>query len=147
MYLDVLNDYMVGFANITTRAMLYHLLMAYGNITAVDLENNFEHMRRVWDTQHPVESLFKLDQDCADYSEAGGVIIGHPQQINVGYAKIFATGNFMSASRWNEKPQAEKNVGTIQGPLLRRTPSAQTNTGGICRNIRLPLRKRHCKAD
>jgi hypothetical protein len=109
MYLDVLNDGMVGFANISAPAMLDHIFTAYGNITAVDLENNFEHMRRAWDPQQPVESLFKQIQDCADYSEAGCFIIGHPQQINVGYAKIFATGHPMSACRrWNEKPHAGK---------------------------------------
>jgi hypothetical protein len=38
-----------------------------------------------------------------------GVLIGHPQQINVGYAKIFATGHFVSACRrWNEKHTIEK---------------------------------------
>jgi hypothetical protein len=53
--------------------------------------------------------LFKQIQDCADFSEAGGVLIGHPQQINVGYAKIFATGHFMSACRrWNKKHAIEK---------------------------------------
>jgi hypothetical protein len=57
-----------------------------------------------------VETLFKQIQDCADYSEAGGVLIDHPQYMNVGYAKIFATGHFMSACRrWNEKPTVEKN--------------------------------------
>jgi hypothetical protein len=109
MYLDILNDNMVGYANISARDMLDHLFETYGNITAVDLEINFEHMRRAWDPQQPVETLFKQIQDFADYSEAGGVLIGHPQQINVGYAKIFATGHFMSACRrWNEKPSAEK---------------------------------------
>jgi hypothetical protein len=109
MYFDVLNDNMVGFANISARDMLDHLFSTYGNITAVDLEINFDHMRRAWDPQQPVESLFKQIQDCADYSEAGGVLIVHPQQINVGYAKIFATGNFMSAcSRWNVKRFIEK---------------------------------------
>jgi hypothetical protein len=97
MYLDVLNDDMVGFANISARSMLDHLFTTYGNITAVDLGNNFEHMRQAWDPQQPVESLFKHIQDCADYSEAGGVLIGNPQKINVGYAKIFATGHFKSA--------------------------------------------------
>jgi hypothetical protein len=93
MYLEILNDNMV----------------TYGNITAVDLEINFEHMRRAWDPQQPVESLFKQIQDCADYSESGGVPIGPSQQINVGYAKIFATGQFMSACRrWNNKPAADK---------------------------------------
>jgi hypothetical protein len=82
---------------------------SWRNITDVDLEINFEHMRRAWDPQQPVESLFKQIQDCADYSEAGGVLIGHPQQINVGYAKIFATGQFMRASRRrNEKHTIKK---------------------------------------
>jgi hypothetical protein len=73
------------------------------------LEINFEHMRRAWDPQQPVETLFKQIQDCADYSEAGGVPIGPSQQINVGYAKLFATGHFMSACRrWNEKAAANK---------------------------------------
>jgi hypothetical protein len=109
MYLDILSDNMVGYANISAKGMLEHLFETYGNITPVDLEINFENMRQAWDPQQPVETLFKQIQDCADYSEAGGVLIGHPQQINVGYAKIFATGHFMSACRrWNEKPTSEK---------------------------------------
>jgi hypothetical protein len=109
IYLDVLNDNMVGFATISAQDMLDHLFGTYGNITTVDLEIKFGHIWRAWDPQQPVESLFKQIHDCADYSEAGGVLIGHPQQINVGYARIFATGHFMSACcRWNEKPLAYK---------------------------------------
>jgi hypothetical protein len=109
MYLDILNDDMVGFSNITAREMIDHLLLTYGNITDVDLEHNFEQVCKAWDPEQPVETLFKQIQDCADFSEAGGMAIGHPQQINVGYAKIFATCNFMSACRiWNEKETAEK---------------------------------------
>jgi hypothetical protein len=95
--------------NISAKDMLDHLFDTYGNITAVDLEINVEHMRRAWDPQQPVESLFKQIQDCADYSEAGGVLIDHRQKINVGYAKIFATGHFIIACRrWNEKHTIEK---------------------------------------
>jgi hypothetical protein len=109
MYLDVLNDEMVGFSIISAPDMLDDLFTTYGNITTVNLENNFGHTRRAWDPQQPVESLFKQIQDYADCSEAGGVLIGNPQQINVGYANIFATGHFMSACcRWNEKSLAEK---------------------------------------
>jgi hypothetical protein len=100
---------MVGYANTTARDLLDHLFETYGNINAVNLEINCQNMRRAWDPQQPVESLFKQIQDCADYSEAGGVLICHPQQINVGYTKIFATGNFMSACHlWNEKHTIEK---------------------------------------
>jgi hypothetical protein len=56
---DVINGDMVGFAKITAREMLDHLFMCYGNITDVDLENNLEQMRRAWDPQQPVESLFR----------------------------------------------------------------------------------------
>jgi hypothetical protein len=109
MYFDILNDNMVGYTNISAKDMLDNLFDIYGNITAVDIELNFEHMHRAWDSQQPVESLFKQIQDCADYSEAGGVLIGHPQQINVGYAKIFTTGYFMSeCGRLNEKHIIEK---------------------------------------
>jgi hypothetical protein len=118
MYLDVLNDNMVVFSNISARDMLDHLFSTYSSITAVDLEINFEHMRRAWDPQQPVESLFKQIQDCADYYEAGGFLIGHPHKINVGYSKIFDTGYFMSACRWwNEKPLAEK-LGHNSSPTL-----------------------------
>jgi hypothetical protein len=70
MYLDILNEDMVGFENITAREMLDHLFITYGNITAVDLEKSFEQMSRAWDPQQPAKSLLKQIQDCADYSEA-----------------------------------------------------------------------------
>jgi hypothetical protein len=72
IYLEILNDNMVGYANISERDMLDHLFETYGSINTVDLEINFEHMRRAWDPKQPVETLFKQIQDCSDYSEAGG---------------------------------------------------------------------------
>jgi hypothetical protein len=63
---------MVGYANISARDMLDHLFETYGNTPSVDLEINFEHMRRDLDPQQTVESLFKQIQDCANYSKAGG---------------------------------------------------------------------------
>jgi hypothetical protein len=92
MYLEILNDSMVGYANISARDMLDHLFYTYSNITAVDLEVNFKNMRQAWEPHQPVETLFKQSQDSADYSEAGDVTVGPSKQINVGYAKIFATG-------------------------------------------------------
>jgi hypothetical protein len=66
---------MVGFANISARYMIDHLFTTYGNITMVDLENNFEHIRRAWDPQQTAESLFRQIQDCADNSEAGASLL------------------------------------------------------------------------
>jgi hypothetical protein len=63
MYLEILNDDIIGFANITAREMIDHLFLTYCNITTVDLENNFEQMRKAWDAQQPLETLFKQIQD------------------------------------------------------------------------------------
>jgi hypothetical protein len=109
MYLEILNDKMVGFSTITAQEMIDHLYLTYGSITTIELENNFEQMRKAWDPRQPVETLIKQIQDCDDFLEPRGVSIGHPQQINVGYTNIFSTGSFMSACRrWNEKDSANK---------------------------------------
>jgi hypothetical protein len=72
MYLDILNDNMVGYSNVSSRYMLDNLFKTYSNITSVDLEINFKQISRARDPEHPVETLFKQIQDCADYSEARG---------------------------------------------------------------------------
>jgi hypothetical protein len=134
LYLEILKDNMVGYANISARDMLEHLFETYGNIISVDLEINFEHMRRAWDPQQPVETLSKQIQDCADYSEAGGVPIGPSQHINVGYAKIFTTEHFMSACRrWNKKLATEK-LGLTSNP----TSQPLTVSTSKCRGKTLP---------
>jgi hypothetical protein len=142
MYLDILNDNMVGYTNISARDMLDHLFETYGNITAVDLEINFEHMRRAWDPQQPVESLFKQIQDCADYSEAGSVLIDHPPTDQ----------SWVCNNLWNRplhermssverKSNRRKNLDTLQIAFRRCSPSTQANAGRIFSHSRLPLSK------
>jgi hypothetical protein len=85
------------------------LFLSYGSITAVDIEKNFENMRKAWDPQQPVETLFKKIQDCVEFEEAGGVAIGLAQKLSSAYSKIFKSGKFNSACRrWDEKLEADK---------------------------------------
>jgi hypothetical protein len=72
---------MVGFANTTARDMINHLFISYGSITAVDLDHNWENMRKAWDPHQPVKLLFKQIQDCVDYTEAGGITINRSLQL------------------------------------------------------------------
>jgi hypothetical protein len=76
MYIEILNGDLIGFANTMSRDIIDHLFLFYGRITAVDIEQNFENMRKAWDPQQPVETLFKQIQDCVDLAESGGVTIG-----------------------------------------------------------------------
>jgi hypothetical protein len=63
MYLEIINNDMVEFANTTARDMRDHLFLSYGSITAVDLEHNWENMHKAWEPHQPVDSLFKQIQD------------------------------------------------------------------------------------
>jgi hypothetical protein len=66
-------------------------------------------MRKAWDPQQPVETLFKQIQDCVDFAEAGGVAIGAAQKLSSAYSKIFKSGKLNSACRrWDEKLEADK---------------------------------------
>jgi hypothetical protein len=109
MYIEILNDDLVGFSNTNSRDILDHLFLYYASITDVAIEQNFENMSKAWDTPQPVETLFKEVQDCVDFSEAGGVTIGAAQKLSSAYYKIFKSGKFNSAChRWDEKIEAEK---------------------------------------
>jgi hypothetical protein len=46
MYLEIPNNDIIGFASTTARDMIEHLFLYYGSITAVDVEHNFENMRK-----------------------------------------------------------------------------------------------------
>jgi hypothetical protein len=82
MYIEIINDDLVGFAMTTSRDMLDHLFLSYGSITAVYIEQNFDNMRKTWDPQQLVETLFKQLQDCIDFAEAEGVAIGAAQKLS-----------------------------------------------------------------
>jgi hypothetical protein len=97
MYIEILNDDIVGFANTTSRDMLHHLFLSYGSTTAVDIEQNLKNMRKAWDPQQPVETLFKQIQDLVDFAEAGGATIGAAQKLSSAYSKIFKSEKFNSA--------------------------------------------------
>jgi hypothetical protein len=56
MYLEILNDDLVGFANTTAIDMLVHLFLSYGSIMAVYIKQNFENMRNAWNPQQPVDT-------------------------------------------------------------------------------------------
>jgi hypothetical protein len=79
--------------------MLDNLLICYGIITAVNIEQNVEIMCKAWDPHKLVETLFKQIQECADFEEVGGVTIGETQKLSSAYSKIFKSVKLSSDCR------------------------------------------------
>jgi hypothetical protein len=92
MYLEILNNDMVGSANTTSICMIYHLFLSYSSIATVDLEHNWENMSKAWYPHQPLQSLFQQIQDFVDYADAWGITIREAQKIQTAYTNIFETG-------------------------------------------------------
>jgi hypothetical protein len=73
-----------------------NIFLSYGSMTAVYLEHNFQKVRKAWDPQQPVETLFKQIQDCVDCAEAGGIAISEAQWLTT----VLRCG----AKQWREIP-------------------------------------------
>jgi hypothetical protein len=58
LYINVLSDEIIGYANCTSRHLLFHLLMYYVMIAPTGLTQNYEHLNTSYDPHQSIESLF-----------------------------------------------------------------------------------------
>lgn len=85
----------LGFARISTLAMLTHLWDTYGRITPADImANNQALMTVFWHPPVPIEELFTEISKLADYAVAGGAPISDIMIVQAAYNNIEATGLF-----------------------------------------------------
>jgi hypothetical protein len=122
IYLEILNYNMVGYANISARYMLDHLFETYLTSQQSTWRSTSSTCAEPGIPSSQWKHSSSRFKTVLTIRRQVGVPIGPSQQINVEYAKIFATGNFMSAyRRCNEKLTTE---------FRSRSPSAQANAGG-----------------
>ena len=60
-----------GYAGVTLRQLLDHLVTTYAAIDQFDLEKNQENMTARYDTNAPIETLFALITFVVAYSKLG----------------------------------------------------------------------------
>jgi hypothetical protein len=72
IYIQSLWNRMNGYANVTTRTMLDHLIQHYdGCMQPKDMTANIEMLNHRWDPSMPIETLIKQVEDCRDFAEDG----------------------------------------------------------------------------
>jgi hypothetical protein len=108
MYLRSVSNRMTGFANITTRTLIVHLLASYGLITPTNLAANNIKMNQRYDPSQPVKTLFAQIEDAVNFADSGQVPYS-PQQVAVmAYTLVCNTRIFSDACcNWRHQNIAE----------------------------------------
>jgi hypothetical protein len=109
VYLNVLSDKIVGYANFTSLQLLTHLLTYYAMIAPTELTQNYERLNAPYDPNQPIETLFQKIQDARAFAVAGGQPYGAAMIVNMAYTLVFNTGLFPDACRaWQSRAIAGK---------------------------------------
>jgi hypothetical protein len=109
LYIRTLQHRHTGFANVTARQLIQHLLTTYGNITPTDLALNDGKFRTAYDPAQTIEALFSQLEDAMDYADAGSNPYSTAQVVTNAYSLMFSTGLLPEACReWRRKPGIDK---------------------------------------
>ena len=109
MFVRSLRNRHIGYANVTTLALLTHLYTVYAKINAADLEANTARMKVPYDVNLPIETFFDQVEDAVEFASAGNAPFTPVQVVNTAYNVIFNTGMFTDDCKiWKRKPAANK---------------------------------------
>ena len=109
IYLRSIKNRHVVFNNHTVRDILQHLMTSYGNITAIDLEENTKTTKTPWDPTQPFEVVIDQIEEAITYADAGNQPFTDQQVLNTAFMLVFQTGLFFDDCKtWNAKNDAEK---------------------------------------
>jgi hypothetical protein len=113
IYIRTLQDRHTGFANVSTRGLIEHLLRACRNITPTDLAENDTRFKTAYDPFEPIETLYSQLEDAMDYADAGDNAYTANQVVSNAYTLVFNTG----MSRLAQTASNRENLGHLQNRL------------------------------
>ena len=109
VYINILKDPVLGFANITARQLLQHIKTTYGRITTDILVANSEALSREWSPDDPIENLWMHVDKCRRLATAGADPITDATAVHTTINVLEKSGVFADAIRdWRKRPDNEK---------------------------------------
>lgn len=107
LYLAILSDNEMGYADVSCATMLHHLKTTYGIITTDDLETNRARLSADWLPENPIEDLWIRLRDVQRFAEAGAEPISDTTCLRLTLATLEATGVLTtSIERWRENDES-----------------------------------------
>ena len=88
-YVNIHKNCNTGYARVTTRTLIEHLLHTYGQIRPDDLINNEERMKCKWDAATPIEIMFSQIDDGQAYATSGDIPYMDAQIVRMAYNLAF----------------------------------------------------------
>ena len=89
--------------------LLQHLYDTYGNVTALDLQENHALLTKPYDPNLPIDSLFKQVEDASDFATAAGAPFTDRQIIDAAYLLILGTHVYKDECKeWLRRPLTEQ---------------------------------------
>ena len=94
LYYKTLKHTHTGYANVTLRQLLDHLVTTYAAIDQFKLENNQEKMTARYDPNTPIETMFEQITDGVAYAELGEAPFTSKQIVDIALLCLAKTGLF-----------------------------------------------------
>ena len=105
LYYKALKYAYTGYAGVTLRQLLDHLVTTYAAINQLDLEKNQENMTGRYDPNAPIETLLAQIADGVAYAELGESPFTSKQVVDIALLCLAKTGVFNNdLKEWNRFP-------------------------------------------
>jgi hypothetical protein len=127
-YTNALKNKFIGFANVTTLALLTHLNTDYGTITTDDLDDNMRKLYKEWSPAQPIEDMFEQIRSCRKFA-INTDPISEATAVRAGLTNLEASGLFGDAIRdWRKRPTVEKTIANFNQDFKQADAERQRQT-------------------
>jgi hypothetical protein len=109
MYIETLEDSIMGYANVTPLDIFTHLTTAYGKVSTEDLEENLKRLNTPWNLDTQIEAVFNNGNHCRQVANKGKDPISNAAYIR-SLLTIFRESGVMETSleTWERKKRRNK---------------------------------------
>jgi hypothetical protein len=115
LYLAILSDDEMGYADVSCATMLQHLKTAYAIITTDDLETNRNRLSADWSPEDPIEDLWNRLTEVQRFAEAGKEPISDTTCLRLTLKTLEKTGVFAtSIEHWRATDESTWTLATFQ---------------------------------
>ncbi len=91
-FITALEDAEVGFAMVTSKQILQHIITEYGIITLDELAANIDELNAPWNNEQPIRMLWDRIKECQRIGTAGGEPVSDKMAMYVALKLLDGTG-------------------------------------------------------